>query len=220
MEIFDILRKRHSVRQFKDEPINTEIKNALRDLVEEINHNHQTNMQLFFDEPEAFNTSMAHYGKFENCENYLALVGQKKDSEKLGFYGEQVYLKACELGLDGCWVALTYGKGKVRINKEKGEKLICVIALGYGKNKGAARKSKTIEEVVKKGTVVPEYALDGIKAMLWAPTAINQQKFEISFEKDTPIIKEKGLGFYTSIDLGIVKYHFEAVTNRKTNRTY
>ena len=53
--------------------------------------------------------------------NYIALVGEKsKSDESLGYYGEQIVLKAQELGLNTCWVAMTHGKSKAQI--DKGEK--------------------------------------------------------------------------------------------------
>lgn len=39
-------------------------------------------------------------------------------------------------------VAMTYGKGKAKINKSKGEKIYCVLALGYGKTQGVIHKIK------------------------------------------------------------------------------
>ena len=41
---------------------------------------------------------MAHYGKFENIKNYIAIVGSKNDQEKAGYYGEKLVLKCQELG--------------------------------------------------------------------------------------------------------------------------
>ena len=41
---------------------------------------------------------MAHYGKFENVKNYIAIVGNKNDQEKAGYYGEKIVLKCPELG--------------------------------------------------------------------------------------------------------------------------
>ena len=75
---------------------------------------------------------MAHYGKFEGVSNYIALVGPKSPSleETLGYCGQQLVLKAQELGLNTCWVALTYGKSAASVLD--GEKEICVISLGYG----------------------------------------------------------------------------------------
>ncbi|MFR4516202.1 MAG: nitroreductase family protein [Dorea sp.] len=41
---------------------------------------------------------MAHYGKFENVKNYIAIVGNKNNQEKAGYYGEKIVLKCPELG--------------------------------------------------------------------------------------------------------------------------
>ena len=60
---------------------------------------------------------MAHYGKFENVKNYIAIVGNKNDQEKAGYYGEKIVLKCPELGLNTCWVAMTYGKSKAEIKR-------------------------------------------------------------------------------------------------------
>jgi hypothetical protein len=47
---------------------------------------------------------MAHYGKFIGVKNYIALVGPKSSvqEERLGYYGEQIVLKAQKLGLNTC----------------------------------------------------------------------------------------------------------------------
>jgi len=47
-----------------------------------------------------------------------------------------------------------------------------------------------------------------------APTAINQQSFRISLEDGEPVITA-GRGVMTKIDLGIVKYNFEAASGHK-----
>ena len=65
---------------------------------------------------------MAHYGKFENVKNYIAIVGNKNDQEKAGYYGEKIVLKCPELGLNTCWVSMTYGKSKAEI--KRGQKLL------------------------------------------------------------------------------------------------
>lgn len=48
---------------------------------------------------------------------------------------------------------------------------------------------------------------NGIEAALLAPTAMNQQKFMFSLNRGKVSVKA-GRGFYTKLDLGIVKYHF------------
>ena len=68
---------------------------------------------------------MAHYGKFENVKNYIAIVGNKNDQEKAGYYGEKIVLKCPELGLNTCWVAMTYGKSKAEIKRgQKGRHFV------------------------------------------------------------------------------------------------
>lgn len=47
-----------------------------------------------------------------------------------------------------------------------------------------------------------------IEADLLAPTAMNQQKFFFAC-KGNKVSAKAGMGFYTKIDLGIAKYHFE-----------
>lgn len=49
-----------------------------------------------------------------------------------------------------------------------------------------------------------------------APTAMNQQKFKFVLKGDQVEAASTG-GFYSKIDLGIVKYHFEAVSGHKVN---
>ena len=90
----------------------------------------------------------------------------------------------------------------------KGEKLCVVIALGYGETQGVPHKSKPAAEVMAVSGPVPEWFKQGIEAALLAPTAMNQQKFVFSLNGDKVSVKP-GLGFYSKIDLGIAKYHFE-----------
>ena len=215
MDILEIMEKRHSVRQYKDIKIDDDIKNDLTIFINKINDENNLHLQLFFNEPTAFNTMMAHYGKFEGVSNYLALIG--KDEERLGYFGELFSLHLTSLGLHSCFVALTYGKRKVKWIKEKGEKLYCVISFGHGKNKGFAHKNKPLEKLVKIIGDKPDFLDRGIKACMLAPTAINQQKFLIISDNGKISIKINGKGFYTKMDLGIIKCHFELATNIKVN---
>lgn len=212
--MLELMKERHSVRQYESKKIEEEKRKVLLDLINEINQESGLNIQICFDEKEAFSTFMAHYGKFEGVENYIALVGKKKNDELIGYYGEKIVLKAQELGLNSCWVALTYGKGKAKINKNKSEKLYCVISIGYGKIQGVKHKEKSLEEVSNVSNNSPDWFVDGVKAALLAPTAMNQQKFKFIYDNGKVTLKAQK-GFYSKIDLGIVKYHFEIVSNKK-----
>ena len=100
---------------------------------------------------------------------------------------------------------------------ERGTKLSLVVSTGYGVDDGRARKSKSSADVghVANGAPAPEWFSRGIEAALLAPTAVNQQKFDITLldETDTdgkPLVSIASLGgSYANIDLGIVRQRFE-----------
>ncbi len=215
MEIMKLMEERHSVRQYTDQKIEEEKRKILTDLCEKINAENDMHMQVIYDEPTCFTGMMARYGKFSGVTDYIAVVGPKGADldEKAGYCGEQLVLKAQELGLNTCWVALTHGKSKAKV--EKGEKQAILLSLGYGVNQGSAHQSKDISKLAKVNGDAPQWYLDGIKAAMLAPTAMNQQKFTIEQAGEQAKITAAA-GMYTKLDLGIVKYHFEAASGHKT----
>ena len=119
------------------------------------------------------------------------------------------------MGLNTCWVAGTYSRGKCKANQENGEKIVCVIAIGYGENQGAKHKSKPLSKICDIPEAdMPVWFKNGVKAAMMAPTAMNQQKFFITLDGNEPVITA-GRGPMTGIDLGIVKYNFEAASGHK-----
>ena len=210
MSTIDAIYDRHSVRQYQNQPLSKEVIHALRSEIDACNQESGLHIQLVTNEPKAFDSFMAHYGKFKGVTNYLALIGKKESSleEKCGYYGEKLVLFVQELGLNTCWVAMTYSRIKTAFQVEQGEKLCIVIALGYGETQGLPHKSKSMEEVIQLDRPAPEWFRKGVEAALLAPTAMNQQKFLFRLDKNRVSVKA-GFGFYTKIDMGIVKYHFE-----------
>lgn len=74
--------------------------------------------------------------------------------------------------------------------------------------KGVLHKSKSMSEVAKSEGQMPDWFKHGVQAALLAPTAMNQQKFVFAL-KENQVLAKAGVGFYTKVDLGIAKYHFE-----------
>lgn len=221
MDILTAIKNRHSVRRYTDKSIENELLSELRAEIDVCNKESGLHIQLVVNEPKAFDGIMAHYGKFSGVRNYIALVGKKDDNfdEKSGYYGERIALKAQILGLNTCWVAVSFSKGaaKKAVVIDSGENLGCVIALGYGETQGVAHKSKPLTDLYKtNGNVenIPEWFKNGMEAVLLAPTATNQQKFVFTLSEDTVTADAAG-GFYSTVDLGIVKYHFEIGSGRK-----
>ena len=216
MTAMEIIEARHSVRQYKDIKIENEKREILDSLCSEINKESGLNIQIIYDEPKCFNSMMAHYGKFSGVNSYISIVGAKNNEldEKAGYYGEKLVLKAQEIGLNTCWVAMTHGKSKAIVNK--GEKEAIIISLGYGANQGVAHKNKALETLAKISDDDPDWYKEGVKAALLAPTAVNQQKFRIEREGDNVKITAPG-GMMTKMDLGIVKFNFEYACGHKVN---
>ena len=210
MDLKEAMKERHSVRRYEDRPLSEEIVAELKQEISACNKESGLHIQLVKNEPKAFDGFMAHYGKFSGVRNYIAMIG-KKDAgldEKCGYYGERLVLKAQQLGLNTCWAAMTYSKIKTAFTIDNGEKLCIVISLGYGTSQGVSHKSKSVSDVTKTDGILPGWFKAGAEAALLAPTAMNQQKFLFTL-KDGKVAAKAGFGFYTKIDLGIAKYHFE-----------
>ena len=201
MDLLQAIEERHSIRSYTDKNIEGETLKKLQTELQRLNDESGLNMQLVINEPKAFGGRMAHYGKFSGVKNYVAVVGKKTADfqEKCGYYGEKFVLYAQTLGLNTCWVALTYSKTTGAFEVKRGEKLLLVIAVGYGAAGGRTQKSKTVEQVTEG---------DLKNAALKAPTALNQQKFVFSYNDGKVKARAKS-AFYAKTDLGIAICHFE-----------
>ena len=216
MTLQEAITARHSVRKYIDKEIPADIVTALQDKIAEYNKVGNLNIQLVLNETRAF-TGMLSYGSFSGVKNYFVMVGKKGADldERVGYYGEQLVLLAQTLGLNTCWVGLSYRKVPEAYNVGKDEKLACMIALGYGETQGVSHKIKTIEQVSNASDLTPTWFKRGVEAALLAPTAVNQQKFSFEYvgmSNNRHLVRaKKGFSMigYTQMDLGIAKYHFE-----------
>lgn len=216
MDLITAIHERHSVRRYTDSEIPDDIICALQEEINACNSASGLHIQLVLNEPKAFDCFMAHYGKFSGVKNYIALVGPKSPELDClcGYYGERLVLKAQQLGLNTCWVAMSYKKIPGAFRVCKGEKLTVVIAFGYGASQGCAHTSKAAQSVSNINGTSPDWFRAGVEAALLAPTAMNQQKFTLTCSGGK-VSAKAGPGFYTALDLGIVKYHFEIGAGRE-----
>lgn len=217
MTIQEAIEARHSVRAYKNQPLTEEIVKVLEEEIAEVNRKGNLHIQLILNEPKAFLGVFAKYGKFRNVGNYLVMAGKKADDldERVGYYGEHLMLLAQTLGLNTCWVGLSYSKIPGTYVLDEGETIACYIAIGYGETQGVNHKIKTIEQVSNVSDITPSWFRKGVEAALLAPTAVNQQKFSFEYVgmKDGrhQVLAKKGFSMigYTQMDMGIAKYHFE-----------
>ena len=210
MDMMELIRARHSVRQYREKSLDEISVQRLTEVIEQYNREGGLHIQLVRDEPKAFTGPMAKYGSFRGVSNYFAIAGKDAPDldERGGYYGERLVLLAQELGLNTCWVALTYSKKKARIELSGGERLVIVIALGYGETQGHARKTKPIEKLCEVTGEMPDWFRRGMEAAQLAPTAVNQQQFCIKLHEDGTVSAKALPGVCNKIDLGIVKCHF------------
>lgn len=209
MDLIEALKNRHSVRKYLDKEIPSSIIEILNEEIVACNIEGNLDIKLITNEPNAFKNGLFNYGKFIQVNNYLVLSGKIRSSLycQVGYFGQRIVLKAQSLGLNSCWVALNYHKKTIKPVIEDGHKLVCLIAIGYGVTSGSIRKSKKLDDVADINQFTPPWFIKGLEAALLAPTALNQQKFR--FELNGNIVSLKAGGFYSQIDLGIVRYNFE-----------
>ena len=84
-DIFELVKSRHSVRSYTDKPIDGNVKEELENIIEKCNNAGKLNIKLFLNEPKAFDTFMAHYGKFkmERLYNTVRNKVEKETSQKI-----------------------------------------------------------------------------------------------------------------------------------------
>lgn len=215
MELIDAIKARHAVRKYTDRPIEAEKIASLRAATETLNAESGLHLQLVLDEPKAFSSGILKYGAISGVRNYFAMVGKKgrEVEEKIGYYGEQLVLLAQTLGLNTCWVGLTFKEVDEVISLADCEQLHCVIALGYGVDAGKQHPLKPIEKFYEAEGEIPEWFRRGMDAAVLAPTAVNQQKFKFILHEGNKVSAEPTFSLtgrsYLYYDLGIVKCHFE-----------
>lgn len=215
-EMFRLMTERHSVRNYTEEPIAAADLDALAQSIDSCNRESGLHIQLVQNEPKAFDSFLAHYGNFTGVENYIALVGKKSEKleETCGFYGERLVLDAQYLGLNTCWVAMTYRRVPSAFRVEPGEKLVSLISFGHGVNNGCGHPVKTPQEISNATGQSPLWFRNGVTAALLAPSAMNQQKFFFTACGKT-VTAATDNGPYTQLDLGIAKYHFEVIAGKE-----
>ena len=228
MTIQEAIEARHSVRAYTGQPLAADVVEVLEEKISELNEKGHLHMQLIRNETKAFQGKLAKYGKFRGVNDYIVMAGHKADDldERIGYYGEQLVLLAQTLGLNTCWVGLSYSKISETYTLANDEKIGCYIALGYGETQGVSHKIKTIEQVSRSvfkptepneptSDVTPSWFRNGVEAALLAPTAVNQQKFSFEYlgmsNNRHQVRAKRGFSIigYTKMDLGIAKYHFE-----------
>lgn len=208
MTLQEAMKERHMVRKYKDKEISPDILEKLNANIQQNNEKYGLAMELRVNDTSAFN-AVIKLILAKGVKNFLVLSGIDAPDldEKLGYCGADFMLHAQMLGLNTWWVGGTFNRGKLNADAG-GNKVIGVIAFGYGESQGKQHKSKTYDDVAVYEGKTPIWFFDGVEAALLAPTALNKQVFSIT-GKDGKVKISCNNGIFTGADLGLVKYHFE-----------
>lgn len=208
MTLEEAMKERHTVRKYTDKEIPVSIVSELEAVIQKNNDTYGLAMELRINDTSAFNTIIKLI-LAKGVKNFLILSGPDTTNldEKLGYCGADFMLHAQTLGLNTWWVGGTFNRGKLNSNAN-GNRVIGVIAVGYGATQGKPHKSKSYPDIASFEGEAPKWFQNGIEAALLAPTALNKQEFSITGKKNKVNISCDN-GIFTGADLGLVKYHFE-----------
>ncbi len=219
MEASEAIRRRHTVRKYTDQPIPANTVMLLNDRIAANNAKYGIYLKLITDSCDGLD-GMAKLLSAWSVRNFIVLAGRDRPDldeklgfhgldEKLGYCGADLVLYAQSLGLNTWWCGGMFDSknaakhlvsSKVRVNG--------VIAIGYGQTQGIPHKTKTAEDISVYDGEAPQWFSDGVKALLYAPTAMNKQPYAVT-GRGNSVSLTAGDGRYSGIDLGIGRYHFE-----------
>jgi hypothetical protein len=115
MTITEAMHSRHAVRSYVLRPLKEETAAALRTEIDRCNRESGLHIRLITGEPEAFSTAFGRGGRaFPACPTILCWRARSRDlEERAGYYGQRLALYAQTLGLNTCWAAGSFRRGKV-----------------------------------------------------------------------------------------------------------
>jgi hypothetical protein len=207
MTITEAMHSRHAVRSYVLRPLKEETAAALRTEIDRCNRESGLHIRLITGEPEAFSGFRARRAGFSGVSNYLVLAGKRSRDleERAGYYGQRLALYAQTLGLNTCWAAGSFRRGKCPA--EPGETLVCAIAVGCGATAGHPHASRSVDSVCRTDRPIPAWFRLGVEAALLAPTARNRQNFQLTLRENEVSLRTGGP--CAGINRGILKCQFE-----------
>jgi hypothetical protein len=228
MDLMNAINIRHSRRAYdgKSLPLETAIK--LHDFAAEYSKVPGVDIRFVPNNGNAFNGITKSYGFFTGVNNYFFLVRNKdnpKSSVKLGYYGELLVLRCTELGLDTCWVGVSYAARELAQYIEDDQVVECAITVGNSPKRQTFQehllhvlfppRSNLYESEVDNP---PDWFLSGMAAVAKAPSLYNRHSPHFIYHKDgTVSVSSKPLESESlnGIDLGIARLHFEIGSGKK-----
>lgn len=208
MTLHEAMADRHMVRKYLNKPMPTDLVEKIEDRINTLNASHDIVMKLITGSNAAF-SAIIKLILAKGVQNYIILSGHDSPDlgERLGYASAELMLYAQTLGLNTWWVGGTFNRS-VSKQVPEGNKVVGVVAIGFGATQGIPHKSKAAGEVSAYEGEAPDWFTKGVAAALLAPTALDKQPFFITGKgRDVAITCDGGI--FAGANLGLVKYHFE-----------
>lgn len=239
--INEIVSKRHSVRNYENTELSTEIKEKLQAYLDEINDSggpFGTKVRISLIQKNDANkeVKLGTYGVIKGANHYLVAVCKKGDYdfENLGFLFEKVVLYCTSLGLGTVWLGGTFNKGNfAKAVKLKEDELLPIVSpvgieggkksiLGalFSKKNGPQRKDFAQLFFNEKFDTpltyedAKEYG-EVLEMVRLAPSAVNKQPWRILKEGNNYHFYSEGKSEMSRIDMGIGICHFYLTAKEK-----
>ena len=231
--INEIIKKRHSVRNYENREMPKDIKEKLVNYLEEINNSEgpfggKVKVQLVKKDDSNKEMKLGTYGVIKGANYYLAVAHKKSeyDLEDLGFLFEKVILYCTSLGLGTVWLGGTFKKDNfanaMKLKEDEILEIVAPVGIEGGKKSILGKmfgnntyKRKDFEEIFfnesfnKSLTKEEAKEYDDVLEMVRiAPSAINKQPWRILKEGNNYHIYSSGKSEISRIDIGICLCHF------------
>jgi len=226
MTIREAIEVRKSNRNYFQTSLKEEHVKALEKCIEEVNAASGLKIQLIQNRGEAFAKS---YLGVKGASCYFAMVGDRDMPylhEKIGYYGERLVLEATALGLGTCWLNVNYNEDLWTCELGENDKLVIIVAVGesaeeiniddeFAVNMSIHRSTRPIEYMYTADGEVPDWFIEGMKAVAKAPSSQNSQPVKFFYCSSKILAYVDSGSKSRNIELGVAELHFELASGVK-----
>ncbi|HEY5529701.1 MAG TPA: nitroreductase family protein [Thermoleophilia bacterium] len=226
---------RHSARTYTGDPVDATSIDGLVEFCAQLPGKEVARVVVAPVAPAAVFTGMVGgYGKVLDAPSALIMIGDEAAfavEESVGYLGEAAILEATARDLGTCWVAGFFDRriAAELVSLAPGERIFAISPIGHAKPRPrssermlkrivGAHKRKPIEEVAPgfDAGIWPDWAAEGVRLAVIAPSAVNRQPWRFELEPGTAdsvtvSIVEKGAEGRVPrrLDCGIAMLHFQ-----------
>ncbi len=230
--ILEVIKNRHSVRTYSNDPIDASILEKIQTYIDEVTNPFNKKIHIKLLKPDDYHKErLGTYGVIKNPSYFLAAYCENKPFalEALGYTFEKVILYCTSLNLGTVWLGGTFNKGKFAkaVDLQDGYILPIVSPVGYvgtrrspigfliGNNNN---KRESFSSLFHKDDFYTPLTKrdagiygDALEAVRLAPSSVNCQPWRA-------VLNDDGIHFYNSknkdmnkIDMGIALCHLDSV---------